>query len=321
MNGKKTLLVSAILGLSLCMSQAHAVAHSGWTISSSYIWRLMSNSDVSFNSGSPAKIIQLDRNIMHRQAVFKVQRSLTNRYTFKVGCIYQSPTPAIELSVTSLDIAINDLMKGYSFARFMIDKGQEYSLRAEIVPPARLVFSPLTEQQQKKLSDIFLQLSEGGHLKIAVLQGRHRTPRLFNIPLEGFFDISKMVLDDCNKLNSLAQNHRGEVKLLPNYIAVEPADAAPHDFTLKPKVVPTDGLTPLKDPEPVIVPPTPKEEPKADEQSDDELQPPEPTIFTPGGGVSSIGEDGKPITKAPESENLGTAKAMQIGEDGKPISN
>ena len=154
MIGKNTLLASLLLSVGLYSAQAYAVVNSGWNISSSYVWRLLQNSDYAFEKGSSAKILQIDKKIMHRQAVFKVQKSITNKYVFKVGCMYQSKTPAFELDTTTLDIAINDTFKGYVFARFLVDKGQEYSLRAEIIPPSRLVFAPLTKTQDTKLSDL-----------------------------------------------------------------------------------------------------------------------------------------------------------------------
>ena len=158
---KKALLTSALL-LSLQPYTCSAVMNSGWSISSSYVWRLLDSHDNTFNNGSPAKILQIDRTVMHRQAVFTVQRSLTNKYSFKTGCMYQSATPAFELDVPALDISMNDTNRGYVFARFLVDKGQEYSMRGQIVPPSRIIFAPFTKSQQKKLSDLFLQIGEGG---------------------------------------------------------------------------------------------------------------------------------------------------------------
>lgn len=323
MIGKNTLLASLLLSVGLYSAQAYAVVNSGWNISSSYVWRLLQNSDYAFEKGSSAKILQIDKKIMHRQAVFKVQKSITNKYAFKVGCMYQSKTPAFELDTTTLDIAINDTFKGYVFARFLVDKGQEYSLRAEIIPPSRLVFAPLTKTQDTKLSDLFMQLSEGGVLQIALLQGPNQTPRFYQIPLEGFFDLSKTVMSDCNKLNSMAQNHRGKVKFLPDYLTREPDDAAPKDFSLKPKR-PNDGLTPPPAPEPPKVEEVKEEAPVIEnpkvEEPEEEEQTPEVQLFSPGGGVASIGEDGKPITEDTEG-SIGESKGeMKIGEDGAPVS-
>ena len=275
----------------------------------------MDDSDVVFHRGSPAKILQIDRNITHRQAVLNVVGSLTNRYSFKVGCMYQSATPAFTIDLSTLDISVTDLARGYVFARVLVDKGQEYSLRGEVIPPSRIVFTPLTSSQQKKLSDLFLQLSEGGMLYISVLQGPTRDPRVFSIPLDGFFEFSKVVIEDCKSLNAVAQDHRGQVKLLPDYVSREPADAAPKDYTLKPKKG-SDGLD--------EVPPKVEEPPKP-EVNEPEEEAPSILPFTQGGGVASIGDDGKPITADEASEqakedNLGQAKSMKIGDDGKPVS-
>lgn len=301
----------------LYMSPSYAAMQSGWELSSSYIWRLTEDSDFVFTKGSPAKILQIDRNIRHRQAVLNVVNSLTKKYSFRVGCMYQSQTPAFGLDLTTLDIGIRDLERGYVFARIMVDSGQEYSLRGELIPPGRIVFAPLTASQEKKLSDLFLQISEGGHLNIAVLQGENTDPRVYRIPLEGFFDISKTVLDDCKDLSSLAKDHRGKVSLLPDYISKEPKGIAPKDYSLKPKKG-SDGLTPAQE-EPVEeVTAAPEPQPQPQPEPEPEIKP-----FQPGGGAASIGEDGKPImaTEAKsEDSNLGTAKSMQIGEDGKPVT-
>ncbi len=293
----------------LYMTSSYAAVQSGWEVSSSYIWRLMDDSDFVFTNGTPAKILQIDRTIRHRQAVMKVVNSLTNRYTFRVGCMYQSATPSMVLDLTTLDIGIRDLERGYVFSRVLVDNGQEYSLRGEVVPPAKVIFAPLTASQEKKLSDLFLQISEGGKLHFGILQGADYSPRVYTVPLEGFFDISKTVLEDCKTLSSLAKDHRGKVSLLPDYISKEPAGFAPKDYTLKPKKA-SDGLTQQSEPEVAV---TPQEAPPAAE--------PEIKPFTPGGGAASIGEDGKPIMadEKAEENNLGTAKSMQIGDDGKPL--
>lgn len=299
--------------------------NSGWSVSSSYVWRLLNSHDNTFNSGSPAKILQIDRTVMHRQAVFTVKRSLTNKYSFKTGCMYQSATPAFELDVPALDISMNDMNRGYVFARFLVDKGQEYSLRGQIVPPSRIIFAPFTKSQQKKLSDLFLQIGEGGQLHIALLQGMKINPRVYSVPLEGFFDISDKILSDCTRLNKAVQNYNGTVSLLPDYLTREPADASPKNYSLKPKM-PNDGLTPVKND--VL---EKSDDPLSDLKTDDnDEKTPEVQIFTPGGGVASIGDDGKPIgadavqnkdsqKNGESSEALGKAKPMSIGEDGKPV--
>lgn len=318
---KKALLTSALL-LSLQPYTCSAVMNSGWSISSSYVWRLLDSHDNTFNNGSPAKILQIDRTVMHRQAVFTVQRSLTNKYSFKTGCMYQSATPAFELDVPALDISMNDTNRGYVFARFLVDKGQEYSMRGQIVPPSRIIFAPFTKSQQKKLSDLFLQIGEGGQLHIALLQGMRMKPRVYSVPLEGFFDISDKILSDCSRLNKMVQNYNGTVTLLPDYLTKEPEDASPKGFSLKPKM-PNDGLTPIKN----EVLETSATDPLSDLKTDkEEDKVPEVQVFTPGGGVASIGDDGKPIgadavqnKDSQDSDNLGKAKPMTIGDDGKPV--
>lgn len=323
---KKT---AAILyaALTLCFIPcARASMISGWGISSSYVWRLLEDPDYNFTKGTPAKILKQDRNIMHRHAIFKVDESLLKRYTFKVGCMYQSSTPAFELDVSSLDIGIKEQSRGYVFARFLVDKGQEYSLRGEVMPPSRIVFTPLTKIQEKKLNDLFLQLSEGGELTMAILQGENGIPRVYKIPLTGFFDISKIVLEDCKTLSKLVKDHRGKVTLLPDYTSIEPKDAAPKDYSLKPKKEGSDGLDNSQNepkdeapkPEPPKAEPPKTEEPKTDEAESDNEKPPV-QLFTPGGAAASIGEDGKPITEEGKDENLGTAKSMKIDENGNPI--
>lgn len=314
MNLRNTLLVTTLIAVSLMTNKATAVVHSGWSVSSAYIWRLLDSADNSFTHGSPSKILQIDRKIKHRQAVFKVVKSITNRYDFKVGCLYQSSTPTFELSVPALDVTINDQLKGFVFARFLVDNGQEYSLRGQVVPPSRIIFAPFTKSQDKKISDIYLQLSEGAVLNIALLQGKNYKPRVYDVQLEGFFDLSDKILKDCTYLNNLAKNHRGTVALLPDYLTREPADAAPKDYTLRPKKT-NDGLSNL---EPPLETSLPKDVAKDSEKE----SPSDIKVFTPGGGAASIGDDGKPIMAKDQSssdENLGEAKTMQIGDDGKPI--
>ncbi|MDD7287119.1 MAG: hypothetical protein PUG89_05690, partial [Succinivibrio sp.] len=96
------------------------------------------------------------------------------------------------------------------------------------------------------------------------------------------------------------------------YLTREPADAAPKDYTLRPKKT-NDGLSNL---EPPLETSLPKDVAKDSEKE----TPADIKVFTPGGGAASIGDDGKPImSKEDTSENLGEAKTMQIGDDGKPI--
>lgn len=308
----KKIFKALLLTIPFVALPSSAVMTSGWSISSSYIWRIYEASSYSFTKGSASKIIELDRTIENRQASITIQNSLTNKFTFKAACMYQSSTPAFELQVPTLDISVNDKIRGFAFARFLVDKGREYSLRAQVIPPNRLVFAPITAPQKRALSDLYLQLAEGGKLTIGLLQGKSFKPRIYTIPLEGFLEYSKVVLNDCVRLNSIAQNHRGEVKLLPDYITKEPVDASLKDFSLKPKL-PSDSLTKEQEETPLVEPVV---EPAKEEQKEPELK-----LFTPGGEEASIGEDGKPITEKPKEESLGTASEMTIDADGNAVKN
>ena len=210
---------------------------SGWSIASEGLWRLSEDPDYSFSKGSPAKMVRSDRTILNRQARFTRRSGLVGTYTFKVGCVFQSKTPAFEISVQPLDIRITDQFNGYAFARFLVDKGQEYSLRGEYLPPARLVFAPLSRAQDRSISDIFLQLREGARLSVALLEGSDNPPRVYEIPLAGFMDLSDEIVKDCARLNRGAGVR---TSFVPDYVTKEPKGLAPKDWTLKPKA-PNDG--------------------------------------------------------------------------------
>lgn len=289
---------------------ARAEQVSGWSIASEGLWRLPEDPDYSFSKGSPAKMVRADRVILNRQARFTRRSGLVGTYSFKVGCVFQSKTPAFELDVQPLDIPITDQFNGYSFARFLVDKGQEYSLRGEYLPPARLVFAPLSRSQDKSISDLFLQLREGAKLSMALLQGKDNPPRVYEVPLSGFMDLSDTVVKDCARLNAGAGTRAGFV---PDYVTKEPSGLAPRDWTLKPKA-PNDGLTSQKQDNP----------PGTTEQTPGPSKP-EVQYFEPGGGAASIGPDGKPITQDAQTDpnaSLGTASGpMAIGPDGKPVVN
>ena len=282
---------------------------SGWSIASEGLWRLPEDPDYSFSKGSPAKMVRADRTILNRQARFTRRSGLVGTYTFKVGCVFQSKTPAFEISVQPLDIRITDQFNGYAFARFLVDKGQEYSLRGEYLPPARLVFAPLSRAQDRSISDIFLQLREGARLSVALLEGADNPPRVYEIPLAGFMDLSDEIVKDCARLNRSAGVR---TSFVPDYVTKEPKGLAPKDWTLKPKA-PNDGLSPQKDANP----------PGTTEQTLGPAQP-EVQYFEPGGGPASIGPDGKPITQGAQQDpnaSLGTASGpMTIGPDGKPVA-
>ncbi len=302
-----TSIASALL-IALCQC-AGAENVSGWSLSTEGLWRLPEDPDYRFSKGSPAKMVRADRAIPNRQARFTRRSGLVGTYTFKVGCVFQSKTPAFELSVQPLDIRIADQFNGYAFVRFLVDKGQEYSLRGEYLPPARLVFAPLSRSQDRSISDIFLQLREGARLSMALLEGANNPPRIYEVPLAGFMDLSDEIVKDCARLNRGAGVRTGFV---PDYVTKEPQGMAPKDWTLKPKA-PNDGLTPQKSENP----------PGTTEQTPGPAQP-EVQYFEPGGGPASIGPDGKPITQGAQQDpnaSLGTASGpMAIGPDGKPVA-
>lgn len=304
MSLRKSLAAIIMLGAlsPLCSSAAEV---SGWSVGSAGMWRLLEDPDYQVSKGSPAQMVRADRAVMNREARYVRRASLVNTFTFRIGCAFQSKTPVFELDVQPLDIRISDQFNGYAFARFLVDDSQEYSLRGEYIPPARLVFAPITRSQDKSISDIFLQLGEGGVLRIALLQGLNADPRIYELPLTGVMELSGQVLSDCTRLNA-ASGSRGAY--LPDYLTSESAGYAMPKWSLK-KPLPTDGLTP---------PPAPAETPAAEEAA------PEVKYFEPGGAPASIGPDGKPIVQngsdGEDPEDLGkTQGAMKIGPDGMPV--
>jgi hypothetical protein len=308
---KRFSTIASALLVALAPLGAGAETVSGWSVATEGLWRLPEAAGYSFSKGSPAKMVRADRAIPNRQARFTRRRGLVGTYTFKIGCVFQSKTPAFELSVQPLDIRITDQFNGYAFARFLVDGGQEYSLRGEYLPPARLVFAPLTRTQDKSISDIYLQLREGARLSVALLEGPNNPPRVYEVPLAGFMDLSDEVLKDCVRLNRGAGVR---TQFLPDYVTREPAGLAPKNWTLKPKA-PNDGLTPQK-----------QETPPGTTEKTPGPEKPEVQYFEPGGGPASIGPDGRPITQdqgsqADPNASLGTASGpMAIGPDGKPLS-
>lgn len=296
-----------VIAAALCAHSAIAAEVSGWSIAPAGMWRISEDADYAFSKGSPARMVRADQIISNTQARYMLRKGLVNTFSFKVGCVFQSKTPAFELDVQPLDVRISDQFNGYAFVRFLVDGGKEYSLRGEYLPPARLVFAPLTQSQDKSISDIFLQLREGGRLSMALLEGEKNPPRVFEVPLTGFMEFSDKVVEDCARLN---QGAGVRTKFLPDYVTKEPGGYAPkHNWTLKPQA-PNDGLNKPEEP-------APKEEPKQPEK-------PEVQYFEPGGGPASIGPDGKPVVqdgKTDPDAALGTASGpLQIGPDGKPVS-
>ena len=293
------LLCSALISLS--------AAADSWQVSSSGTWQLNEDPAFALGKGSASNLLRLNEALPHHKVTLEQRDSITSRFSLSFSCMLQSPTPVLELRVPALDIALNDTVRGYAFARFMVDDNQEMSLRAEIQAPNRLIFAPFTAAQERSLSSLFLQLREGGVLHAALLQGKSAEPRRYNFPLSGFMEFADIISADCRNLNAAAG---GEVSYLPDYLTVERADAAPKDFSLKPK--PTDGL-----------------EPKVSQPAVQQVQvPSEPDLppapdFRPDGSPAAIGPDGRPVgadnQNGAAGGSFGTASGpMIIGDDGMP---
>lgn len=317
MSFKKNLLCT-LLALGT-ISQSQAVEVSGWSMGEAGMWRLAEDPDYFFSKGSPARMLRADHTILNHQATFTLRQGLVNSIVFKVGCVFKSKIPLFELAVQPLDISIKDQFNGYSFVRFQVDDGQEYSLRGEYLPPARLVFAPLTKVQERSISDLFMQLQEGGLLHMAVLQGENDKPRVFSVPLTGFNALSQSVAQDCARLN---QSAGIRTNYAPDYLTKEPAGYVKKGWSLK-RPRPNDGLTP--DDQNSLE----KNSDATASSTQETSQNTEPAVqyFEPGGGVASIGADGKPVTSNTSTTNedpdsLGEVKSgpMQIGADGSVVS-
>lgn len=288
-----------------------------YNISQQNAWRFTEDRDFSYAQGSPSRWLSINELVLHHTLGIKVNKNMVDSYSFKVGCMLQSATPMFELRVNSLDIRLMDSVNDYVFARFLVDKNQEFSLRGDLVGRNRILFAPITKKQDSSLSDLFLQLREGGELKIALLQGTNGQARVYKVPLDGFLEYADQLLDSCQKYHSY---YRSEQKFLPDYMTQEPEGYAPKDYSLLPKDPITDPFAPVQ-------PATPESE-----ESPTQVEPDKPDVipFTPGGGPASIGPDGLPIGNTGANQNVqngqvaeqsfGTASGpMQIGADGKPI--
>ena len=310
-NFTKSLLSAT--GVLLSTSCSFAAEISGWSMGESGMWRLADAPDYHFESGSPSKLIRADRAVLNRQARFKLRSGLVNSFTFRVSCVFQSKIPAFELDVEPLDIRISDQFNGYAFARFAVDDGQEYSLRGEYLPPARLIFAPLSKSQEKKISDLFIQLNECGNLRMALLQGENADPRVYSVQLAGFAAMAGEVSSDCVRLNAATGKRNAYV---PDYLTSEPSGYVKKGYSVK-KKKPNDGLTPA-DQNSISA-----QEEQANKQEEQE---PEVHYFEPGGGTASIDKDGMPVTKDsqnPSDQDEGLIPAnngapMSIGSDGSP---
>lgn len=299
------------------LMSANAMAASDIPVSTANSWRFIEDPDYTYAKGSASQLLSLKEVVLHHALMIKINKNTIDSYTFKVGCMLQNPTPLFELKVNSLDIRLFDSVNDFVFARFIVDNNQEYSLRGELTGRNRIVFGPITKNQERSLSDLFLQMREGGELKIAMLQGNTNKPRMYNIPLPGFMEYSDKIVKSCTDYNSMFGGNR---TYLPDYMAKEPVGYATKDFSLKKKE--EDVIDPNA-PRPVVAE-KPKEEPKSEPI-------PEVMPFAPGGGPVSIGEDGRPVgadgsavagaSGAQADRSLGAAQGpMQIGPDGRPVA-
>ena len=290
-------------------------------------WRYTEDNNFKYSQGSASQLLSVQELVLHHSLSIKISQNLTDSFTFRVGCMVQNPTPLFELKVNSLDIRLFDTLNDFVFARMMVDEGQEYSLRGEIAGSNRLVFAPITQAQQRSLSDLFLQMREGGQLQIGLLQGTSASVRTYKIPLSGFIQYADQMLQSCQQYNRASPV---PMEYMPDYMAKEPEGYAPKDFTLNSQtneevIDPAAPKPTLGNNDQVITPQPVKANPTT-------AQPPEVLPFTPGGGPASIGPDGLPIgangstsnTQAGSSaanRSLGQAQGpMQIGADGMPIA-
>lgn len=286
-------------------------------ISTNNAWKFDEAASYKYAKGSSSQLLTLKEAVPHHTLSIKVQMDMINSFTFKVGCMLKSPTPLFELSVNSLDIRLYDAVNDYVFARFVVDKGQEYSLRGELAGKNRILFAPITKNQEKSLSDIFLQMREGGELQVGLLQGTSNNVRVYKVPLAGFMEQSNQILESCQNFFAATGGQR---EYMPEYVAKEPDGYAPSkDYNLKE----TDGD--------VVDPNAIKEGPPAPQPAAPTPEVPEVLPFALGGGPVSIGPDGKPIgadgsamggrSGGNVDKSFGSAQGpMQIGADGKPVT-
>lgn len=326
MRNKVNPWAGTLAGLALCTvsatalvgASAPALAANAYSERPTGVWIYSEDPNYTYAKGSASQMLSIQEAILHHSLAITIKRSLTDQFGFKVGCMVQNPTPLLELNVNSLDIRLFDSINDYVYARFIVDNNQEYSLRGEIAGRSRIIFAPITQAQERSLSDLFLQMREGGTLKIGLLQGERNRVRTYEIPLAGFLDYADRILQSCQSYN---QSYHGKQQYLPDYMSKEPAGYAPKDYSLK--QVEDQVIDPFApQPEPPA-PPVEEETPKA--------QPREVLPFVPGGGPASIGPDGLPVgaegsvvpTQAGSAnQSLGTASGpMQIGPDGMPIMN
>lgn len=299
------------LSLALMSMPILAIEQNGWHMSSTNIWYMQNNPYYDTTKESSSKLLTPQESIAFRQAVIKIQPNIVNSFTFKLTCSFNASNPSIEFRLSPLDISMLDMQKGYVFARFCVDSIEEFSLRGEIVSANRILFAPFTKNQSNSLNKLISQMNTGTELKIALLEGKTMRPREFSIPLSGVSAFVNEIKSDCSKL-SKAMGVKDN--FLPDYLTIEPKDAAIKDFSL------------IKKDEPIMPPMMP--EPVQNTQKATEQKPPV-YEFTGDGGMTSIGPDGKPLmpdnqntdnnTNTVIDEKLKDNEPMSIGSDGKPI--
>lgn len=319
MLNRVTRLTLAALGCAYCsLMSANALASSDIAVSTANSWRFVEDPEYAYAKGSSSKLLSLKEVVLHHALMIKINKNMIDSYTFKVGCILQNPTPLFEIKVNSLDIRLFDSVNDFVFARFIVDNNQEYSLRGELTGRNRIIFGPITKTQERSLSDLFLQMREGGKLKIAMLQGNATNARVYEVPLAGFIDYSDKIMKSCTDYNVL---YHGKPTYLPDYMSKEPDGYAVKDFSLKEE---EDEVIDPNAPRPQPPKETPKDEPKP-------APAPEVMPFAPGGGPASIGADGRPVGANGSAaqgtqggavdKSFGAAQGpMQIGPDGRPVA-
>lgn len=299
------------LAIALCISGVCNVYANSWDVGDLNRWILEEDNFYSNAKGSASNYLATKERVPHRELVYRVNRGMIDSFSMALSCSQYSQTPTITLRVNSLDIPVQSTLNGRVFARFLVDQNDEIALRGEIKSSGRLVFLPLTKEQDQKLSNLLSQLNKGGKLQIALLQGPVSQPKIYNIDLSGFNALSKNIVDDCKLLAQYSQ----KADYLPDYVSSEPKQAAPADYSLKEQNTIDNPGMPLNA--------------QMNETTNiEEKQDVEPIIhdFKPDGSISSIGPDGLPIgvndsnnqTKD-DNESMGTATPMQIDENGMPI--
>lgn len=301
--------LASLLGFSLNT----VYASDNWKVSSTRLWQLNELKSYQIAKGSASKLLSADEAYANYEAKIKVNKDLINSYTFSLSCALESATPIFILKVPPLDIPMQDSLNGYVFARFLVDDRNEVSLRGEVYPRGKIIFAPITNSQTKKISDLYLQLNDGGNLKIALLQGKTANPRFYDIPLAGINQYTDKIVQNCVLLNKKSPY---KTELLEDYVTKEPDSYAPTDFTLKDK----DGVDDPNAPQEIV-----------DNSLDTSNQNNEEPIvheFTPDGSVASIGPDGKPIMNNSNANSAGddtflnqavNTGPLKIDANGLPI--